>query len=1054
MVSAVNDAGRNAHRPTRRRLTAAQRWLWYVHRLNPESAAYNVRVAYRLRGPLQLQPFGHAVNELMRRHEKLRARFEEVEGEPFEWISQPGPFAVDVVDLRGIESKDRFGEAIKNASAAAEQAFDLEAGPPLRIGLWLVEDDDAVLLIAAHHIVLDARSLSIVLSELAELYAAYRYRRPPVLGPLAPGARSAGEEDIAEDIDYWAERLAGVPQALDSMTDKVRPAIQTFRGATESACLPADVVSGLRALARRSRATMFMAFLAAFAALLERYSNAGTVVIGAPMTSPDVDEHAVGAAVDLLPLRVDVDRTLTFAQLLEHVRSECLSAYEHGRASFVDVVRRLKPARDASRQPIFQVMLTLIDGRSTVLSLAGLDVEKVRLDDSTARLDMMLTIVDFADDVRLDLEYNTDLFEAATIRFFLRHLRTFIAAAVGEPNSPLSAISIVDTDERHALQRTWNATASGRSSGACVHHLFQDQVRMRPEDVAVSDGRESLTYGELETRARAVAEMLIGQGIRAEDRVAVCAARGVDLVAAMLGVMEVGAAYVALDPHYPRRRLEAMLSDAQIAALLADEVGRSAIDGWGQPVVDLAEVCSKVTQAGSFSPVPVGARTRGHPESLAYVAYTSGSTGTPKGVLVQHRSVVNVLESLATALGVSETDVWLSTTTLSFDMSVPEVFLPLAVGGKVVLAPTELAADPIALQQSIIERRATILQGTPGMWRGLLEISPAVRLRAALCGGEAIPPEVAAGIAGLAERAVGLYGPTETTVWSTVTALGATDRRHPIGLPLANTEAYVIADDDLAPTGLPGELWLGGIGVARGYLGRPAETAERFRPDAFGHTPGQRLYMTGDLVRRHGNGQLEFCGRVDQQVKVRGFRIEPAEVEAAIAQCVAVREVVVIAREERPGQRRLVAYLATDGPTPCAPELRAELSHVLPEYMIPTTFVVMRELPRTQTGKIDRTALPAPNIDGNVDLVGGAPRTALERLLVSIWCDALDLEAVGVHDNFFELGGDSLASVRIVARADQAGVSLRPRDLFVEQTVSSLAAALEAKTADSLVEAT
>jgi myxalamid-type nonribosomal peptide synthetase MxaA len=1024
-----------------------QRRLWFLNELDPASGgAYAGHGAVRLRGGLDHDVLRRAVALVAHRHETLRTSLAVLDGEPVQAVHPDLELplvTVDVADAPDPEAALR--EALRTTAA---QPFDLTRPPLARVTLFRVGPGDHALLVSFHHAVSDLWSGTVFFRELAGCYAALAagtIPQPPPL-PIQYGDYAAWQTewldspDQARQLAYWREHLAGLP-VLDLPADRPRPPEQSYRGATATTDLPAGLVRDLDALARREGATRYMVLLAAFAALLSRYSGQHDIAVGSPFAGrgrPEL-ENLIGFFVNNLVLRTDLSGRPAFTDLLARVRETCLDAYAHPDVPFERLVEELRPPRDLSRSPLFQVVLMLANVPLADLEFAGLDVEPLEIPTATAKFDLFLTLTPHGDGLRAALEYNTDLFDDATARRMLEHLRTLLAGAAADPGRPVEDLPLLSAGERDRLA-AWGRGPSA-APAPVLPRAVAERARRHPDRVAVTlpDGSAALTYRELDERAGRLARHLRGLGLATGDLVGVCMDRTPALVAALLGVARAGGAYLPIDPALPPDRVRFMLEDSGAPVLLTE----------GHLLEDLPAHPGHVLRLDGAWPDGDGPDGDG-PDAgdLAYVLYTSGSTGRPKGVMVEHGALANFLASMATEPGLTEHDVLAAVTTLSFDIAALELWLPLTTGARVVLLSREDAADGALLARRLAECGATTMQATPATWQLLREAGwrPGGPFTA-LCGGEALPAGLARDLTATGARVWNLYGPTETTIWSTLHPVRGTEDPVPLGRPIANTRLHVLDPAGRpAPIGVPGELVIGGDGVARGYLHRPELTAQRFVPDPL--DPARRAYRTGDLVRYRGDGTLEYLGRTDFQVKIRGFRIEPGEIETVLRAHPGVREAVAVAREDRPGDRRLVAYVVpreTGGDTAAlARELRDHALARLPEYMVPSRTVVLEAMPLTPNGKTDRNALPAPEApaggEGHV-----APRTPVEEELARIFAAALGVARVGVHDDFFDLGGHSLLATRVLAGVARAwGVELPVRALFQRPTVARLAQVVDA----------
>jgi amino acid adenylation domain-containing protein len=1081
-------------------LSFAQERLWFLDQLDPGKATYTIPAALRLRGRLDVAALAASLAEVIRRHAVLRTIYAAEDGRPVQRVlrarrgtrgapatpgkrgypDEPGAAAavpLPLVDLAG--GGPHAAEVTRWVLAVVERPFDLARGPVLRALLLRLAPDEHVAVLAMHHIASDGWSMGILVRELAAIYAAARQGRPsPLPEPAIQYADFAvwqrgwlaGERSRTE-IAYWRERLAGLP-ALELPADRPRPPVQTYRGASRRLAVAPRTAAAVASLSRQLGATLFMTTLSAFVALLSRYTGQEDVAVGTPYAGRDRREleGLIGFFVNTLVMRVDASGGPSFAALTARVRHAAVGAFAHHQVPFEKIVEELQPERDLSRPPLFQLMFVLQNARQEALSLPDLELAPAPFPATTAKFDLTLALAEEDGALAGSVEYNRDLFEAPTIERFARHFTGLLAAVSADPARPLPDVPLLSAAERWQLLGEWNdrwrswPAAGAAEPAAGVHQLFELQAAARPAAPAVTQGGEGLTYAELEAAANRLARRLRALGVGRETRVGLLVERAPEMVVALLAVLKAGGAYVPLDPAHPAERLAMVAADSGLALLLTqqrvwDGLGAALAAGgaWRVVVLDSpGERRAVAGQAAAPLDLPV------EPESLAYVIYTSGSTGRPKGVQLPHRALVNFLHAMAERPGLTPAGVVAAVTTLAFDIAGLEIYLPLAVGARVEVVRREEAADGALLAARLAACGATLLQATPVTWRLLLEAGwEGLPGLTALCGGEALPSELASRLLALGLELWNLYGPTETAVWSAARRVLATGAPGavPLGGPIAST-TFAVADAGLRPVplGAAGELLIGGAGVARGYLGRPELTAERFLPDPWSTRPGARLYRTGDLVRWRPSADLEFLGRLDHQVKVRGFRIELAEIEAALLRQPAVAEAVVAARGDG-GDRRLIAYLvarsAGEDPglsLPAAGELRAALGAILPDYMVPTVFLVLPRLPRTPTGKVDRQALPAPPASGAGRLAAAdhvAPRGPVEESLAAIWSEVLQVERVGAADNFFALGGHSLLATQVASRVRTAfGIELPLARLFAAPTVAALAREVEAARSD------
>jgi amino acid adenylation domain-containing protein len=1046
-----------AAREGRLPLSFAQERLWFIDRLEPGSAVYNLSAALRLTGALDERAVERGLGEIVRRHEALRTTFAEVDGAPVQVIAPFAGFTLPVEDLSDLGDADRQAAAGRRAGEEARRPFDLAAGPLFRAVLLRLGAQEHVLLLGMHHVVSDGWSMGVLSREFSVLYAAYRDGRESPLPELAVQyadyavwqRENLRGPVLERQLAYWRERLAGAPELLELPTDRPRPAVQTFRGAHEPIALSGELLERLRALGRQEGATLYMVALSAFQLLLSKYGGSDDVVVGSPIagrTRGEV-EGLIGFFVNTLVLRTDLSGDPSFRELLGRVREVTLGAYEHQDVTFEKLVAELSPERSLSHSPLFQVAFTLDNAQDTGGGVAGLGVQGVGTEFEVAKFDLSLGLSETAQGLRGGLAYSTDLFERGTIVRMLGHLQRVLEQVAANPDVRLSGLELPAGEERRLLLEAWGRSGEAPDAAArCVHELFAEQAARTPDAVALACGDETLTYAQLHRRSGALARRLAALGVGPEVRVGICVERGVEMVVALLGILQAGGAYVPLDPQYPAERLAYMLADAGAALLLTQERLRDRLPAFGGEVVVLDG--DGGDDARSVDPSARGSHAvlrAASPENLAYVIYTSGSTGLPKGTEVPHRAIPGFFRGAGYAR-FGEGAVVLQHSSVSWDALTLELWPALLSGGTCVLYPGQ-ASEPGLLGEQVRRHGVNTLWLTAAYFNLIVDTAPEILEGVAqvMTGGEAVSVTHLRRALELYPRLrlVNGYGPSETTVFATCHPVpaGFAAPSVPVGRPVGDRRVYLLDRHFCAvPRGAAGEVCIGGPAVARGYLGRPALTAERFIPDPFGE-PGARLYRSGDRARWGAEGELEFGGRVDFQVKIRGFRVEPGEVEAVLRACPGVREAAVVVREDAPGDRRLVAYVAGEA---AADEVRAHVRRSLPEYMVPAAFVFLDALPLTTNGKVDRRALPAPDLASARDRYV-APRTPVEEVLAGIWAEVLKVERVGVEESFFELGGHSLLATRVVSRVREVfAIELPLRALFEGPTVAELAGRVEA----------
>jgi amino acid adenylation domain-containing protein len=1027
--------------------------LWILDRLEPGSAVYNVITSLWLDGQLDAGALERALGEIVRRHESLRTILAEDEQGPHQVILPPAPVAIAHDDVGTVAPERRETAALELARDEAARPFDLARGPMLRARLIRLDADRHLFVLNAHHVAVDGWSLGILYSELAKLYEAFvAGGASPLEEPATQYAdyslwqrehlESAGAR---RQLDYWRERFAGRVPVLELPGDRARPPVQSYRGAVVRHTLPADLYGAFKEIARREGATPFMALLAAFDVLLMRHAGQSDIVVGVGVANRRRQEleSLIGFFVNTLVLRSDLSGDPSFRALLAQVRETTLDAYANQDIPIERLFAELDLERSLSHTPLFQVMLFFQNFPAEETLLPGLTMRPIAIDEvnsGSARADLSLFANELDGALDLSFEYASDLFDAATVEALAARFQALIASIVADPACRIGELALLPAQERRRLLSEWNAT-SREVPAASVHGMFAAQAARTPDAIAVEHEGQRLSYRELDAAADALAHTLAARGIGRGALVALVAERSPRMLVALLGVLKAGAAYVPMDPAYPAERLRFMLDDAAVAAIVTERALAAELPAHTRPEILLDDI--DAGQVGAAIDVEIDG------DDLAYVIFTSGSTGRPKGVQIPHRAVVNFLDTMAREPGLGAGDVVCAVTTLSFDIAVLELLLPLTRGARIVLADRATTGDGAALARLIEASGTTLMQATPATWRMLLAAGWQGRrdLRI-LCGGEALPRDLTDELLARSREVWNVYGPTETTVWSCLSRVEAGQGPPDIGRPIANTEVYVV-DKRLRPVppGVPGELLIGGSGLARGYLRRPELTAEKFVPDPFARRAGARLYRTGDLARWRRDGRLEVLGRIDHQVKLRGFRIELGEIEAALGTHPAVAQVVVVCREDRPGDKRLVAYVVARAEDAVSnSELRNHVKRTLPDYMVPAVCVFLPELPLTPNGKIDRRALPVPEAGGASAATYAAPRDEDEAQVAQIWAQVLGVERVGLDDNFFNLGGHSLLATQLIARVERTfAMDVPLRLLFEAPTLAAFCERLQVR---------
>jgi amino acid adenylation domain-containing protein len=1070
-------------------LSFEQQRLWFFHQLEPESPLYTMPIASRLSGELRPEILQRAMDFVVARHESLRTHF--ISEGPSQMVNAPSSVPMRLIDLteRGAMSRSATpeAEARRLLEAEIERPFDLSRDLMVRSTLIRLDEREWVFFVLMHHIASDDWSWRVFCNELTLAYEALIHDQQPELPvpPIQYTDFSAWQKEwwrgdvLEEHLGYWRKQLSDAPAVLELPTDHPRPASQTFRGASEWLKLPPALTEKINSFSQRAGVTPFMILLAAFQTLLHRYTGQEDIVVGSPVAGRTRAslEKVIGLFVNMLVLRTQLEGNPTFIEFLRRTQTTVLEALAQQDLPFEKLVEELQPQRSASYSPLIQVMFALQDELSESVRLPGVSVAPFSLETGTAKFDLTLTIVKGRDGWNCCAEYNSDLFEPATARRLLAHYARLLEGIAAKPEQRVSDLPLLTNGEREQLLVEWNSTEADFPSDKCVHELFSAQANETPNSVAAVFGKHSLTYRELNCRANQFANHLRRLGVGPESLVAISMERSLEMIIAIIGTLKAGGAYVPLDPSYPAERLRFMLEDSKASLLLTISKEKEHADKLKPNGV--RTICLDTDWPLIAAELEDEPRFEMSPENLAYVIYTSGSTGQPKGVQIPHRAVVNFLHSMRREPGLTSADTLLSVTSISFDIAALEIFLPLIVGARVVLASMDEVFDAEKMKASIRESHATVMQATPSFWRFLVdsEWSGNKRIKI-LCGGESLSRELADALLKRGAEVWNLYGPTETTIWSTLDKVAPRETIS-IGRPIANTQVYLL-DSHLqpVPVGVPGEMHIGGEGLARGYLNRPELTAGKFlavslsprgtsgeRAGVRGGLKDQtssprpsppsgeerekaalRLYKTGDVARYRADGKIEWLGRTDFQVKLRGHRIDLGEIESTLRQQPNVREAIVLLRENEVGEKNLAAYLVCANESALdTGEAQRFLKTKLPDYMIPGVFVTLEKFPLTPNGKINRKALPA--LESNAAMAHREftpPRTQTEEWLVKIWQELLRIEQIGIHDDFFETGGHSLLAMQLMARvraAFQADLSLR--NVFEAPTIAEMAAILE-----------
>lgn len=1026
--------------------TASQQEIWASVRMGDDAnCAYNESQTLQLCGNLDVASLRTAIQMLRDRHESLRMTVNP-DGTTL-CITEDLVLDTPLVDLSHLDESARQAKLDALIHQQVNQPFDLEHGPLFRAQIVRLNATEHRVLMTAHHIICDGWSWGILVPELGQLYSALTQGNLPDLESAdlfsdyaqTIASNATSPETLATE-NFWLNQFSQSIPVLDLPTDRPRPSLRTFAADRHDYRIAPELVTDLKQLGTKMGCSFTTLMVAAFEVLLYRLTGKTKIVVGIPAAgqADSGNYNLVGHCVNLLPLRTTIEPSQPFSSYLSRRQPEMLDAYEYQQLSFGQLVQKLAIPRDPSRIPLVSVVFNIDKGLSaSQMPFSGLEASFYANPRAFENFELFINAVDNSDGLVIECQYNTSLFDRSTIATRLAEFEILLAGIVSNPDKSLATLPLLTTDEQQWLEQQNHTTAE--FPALCLHQLFEEQAQLAPDRVAVICGDSQLTYQELDTQANRLAAYLQTLGVEPEVTVGICMDRSVEMLVGVLGILKAGGAYVPIDPAYPKERLSFLMQDANVGVLLTQTAIRANLPATAAQIVNLdRDWMSQIPSSDGFQPSGVT------PDNLAYIIYTSGSTGKPKGVQIPHRNASNLLTAVRHQPGLSAADTLVSVTTLSFDIAVAELFLPLSVGARLVLAEREVTTDGSKLINLMSAVSATYLQATPATWRLLLAAGwsgkPDLKI---ISTGEALPRDLASQLLDKGASLWNLYGPTETTIWSSGYHVESIEAPITIGYPLANTQMYIL-DTQMqpVPVGIAGELHIGGAGIARGYLNRPELTAEKFIADPFDSAPTARLYKTGDLARFLPNGQIECLGRIDFQVKIRGFRIEIGEVEATLSEHPSVRECAIAAWKNDDSDERLVAYIVgargDEGVT--VGELRTFMKQKVPEFMVPSNFVLMDALPLTANGKVDRKALPKPDVAKSLAANYFAPRTEIERDIAEMWAKILKLDRVGIHDNFFELGGHSLLAAQLLSRIrQQFAVEVQLRLLFEASTVAELA---------------
>ncbi|PRT07964.1 non-ribosomal peptide synthetase [Bacillus wiedmannii] len=1043
--------------PLKAEMSFSQMRLWFVEQFQQKNTAYNVPMALHIKGSLKVEVLEQSLNEIIQRHEALRTTITLEDGEPVQNINQDFHITMISSDLKGMSNDNQWEKIYEEVN----KPFCLTNNPLIRVNLFTVGEEEHILLFVMHHMIIDGWSMGIIIKELEQLYSSYSQGKPSPLKnlPIQFGDFSEWQRNQIENgnmnhqLEYWKKQLSGAPALLELPTDLPRPTVQTFNGASHKFTISKYLVEKINNLSKQEGATLFMSLLGAFQIFLGRYSRQEDVCVGTPIanrTNSDLEE-LVGYFANTLVLRGDLSENITFREFLKQTRDMSLDAFANQDIPFEKLVEVLKPERDSSYSPLFQVMFVLQNSFNLQSELTEFSTSYEVLDSKASKVDLTLTFTPNQDGLVGVLEYNTDLFKSETILQMTKCYVTLLENILKNPDEKIWSLSLLQESEQKALINDWNSNLKDYTCNQPLHVLFEQQVKLTPDAIAVVFENQRLTYSELNSRSNQLAHFLQKNNVKSETKVGIYLERSMEMVISILGILKAGGAYVPIDPAYPQDRITYMLEDSKIPLLISKGSNVSGLPEHNSRLIQVDNDWSLIAQESEENTI-----NNVTPDNLAYIIYTSGSTGKPKGTLVEHGNVVRLFKSTEKWYNFSNQDVWSMFHSFAFDFSVWELWGALLYGGRLVVVPYMVSRSPEAFYELLCNEAVTVLNQTPSAFRQLMQedekyAGDKLSLRYVIFGGEALD---LASLKPWYERhgdqkplLVNMYGITETTVHVTYRPLSWADVRNPqgsiIGIPIPDLSVYVL-DQNLKPVpdGISGEMYVGGAGVTRGYLNRLDLNKERFITNPYSSDANSRLYKSGDLARYTMNGELEYLGRIDQQVKIRGFRMEIGEIESVISAFPTIREVVLTVHEDENHDKRLVAYIVPlINQEISINELRSFMKQTLPDYMIPSVFIKLDTLPLTTNGKVDRKALPAPDTSNFMVESGQvAPRNTLEMELVGIWENILNISPIGVTDNFFDLGGHSVLAVKLMSLIERKFNKKLPISvLFEGQTIEYLA---------------